>query len=169
MRSTRMPWELAITSLATLLIAASSGCTTLAVNGKAEGLPGVADAAAGESPEAATAAAPAATVVVELRADGRNPERANVLLEPGMTVQQSLEKSGAIQRFRRMNVRVMRANDTGRAKLDVKYDHAHQSVQPLYDYALHPGDYVVAEEDTTTALDDMLNSVLAPLGLNQRR
>ena len=50
-----------------------------------------------------------------------------------------------------------------RAKLDVKYDHTKAQVNPLYDYALHPGDHVIVQEVTKTAFDDMLESIADPL------
>jgi hypothetical protein len=46
--------------------------------------------------------------------------------------------------------------------MDVKYDRSKGNVNPLYDYALHPGDHLIVIEDTTTAFDDMLNSLAGP-------
>jgi hypothetical protein len=100
-------------------------------------------------------------VTIETRADGKKPEIKRLPLRPGMFVQHALEQSGTVDRFRRMDVQVVR-NVTGRrAKMDVRYEHGKGSVDPLYDYALHPGDHIVATEDTSNALDDMFSSLLS--------
>jgi protein involved in polysaccharide export with SLBB domain len=68
-------------------------------------------------------------------------------LEKNMTVQQALEKSGAIRRYRKMDVSIMRVvEETGQPlKLVVNYNGAKRLVSPEQDYALLPGDRVVVE------------------------
>jgi hypothetical protein len=73
-----------------------------------------------------------------------------------------LEQTRLVKRFRRMDIHVLRPAGDQRAKLDVRYKHSDGQVDPLYDYALHAGDHLVVMENTTTVLDDMLNSVAGP-------
>jgi protein involved in polysaccharide export with SLBB domain len=96
---------------------------------------------------------------MEIRPAGRKPEMRQLQLDNGATIQQALEKAGLVKRFRRMNIEVMRVTGEQRAKLDAKYDHTKAQVNPLYDYALHPGDHLIVAQDTATTLDDMLESI----------
>lgn len=106
---------------------------------------------------------PAPTITMEIRASGKKPEIKQFQLDGGNTVQQMLEKAKLIKKFRRMDIEVIRLTGDQRAKLDVKYDHTEAQVNPLYDYALYPGDHVIVQEVTKTALDDMFESVADPL------
>ena len=144
-------WQMGMAAMAALLL---SGCAVMNTGG-AQSLP---------VPEAAAMAAPGSTasITMEIRPAGKKPEMTQLQLDNGTTVQQALEKAKLVQRFRRMNVEVMRVAGQQRAKLDVKYDHTKAHVDPLYDYALHPGDHLIVAQDTSTALDDMLES-LGPL------
>ena len=144
-------WQMGMAAMAALLL---SGCAAVNTGG-AQSLP---------VPEAAATAAPGSTasITMEIRPAGKKPEMTQLQLDNGTTVQQALEKARLIQRFRRMNVEIMRVAGDQRAKLDVKYDHTKAQVNQLYDYALHPGDHLIVAQDTSTALDDMLES-LGPL------
>ena len=141
-------WQIGVASVAVLLLC---GCSVMDIGGK-QTLP---------LPEAAAMAAPgpAASITMEIRPAGKKPEMTQLQLDNGTTVQQTLEKAKLIKRFRRMNIEVMRVTGEQRAKLDVKYDHTKARVNPLYDYALHPGDHLIVAQDTSTALDDMLESI----------
>jgi len=109
------------------------------------------------------------SITVEMRQAGKEPEMRQMPLMGVLHVQEALEEVGAVKRFRRMDVRVMRLARDQRQKLEVRYDHRRRSVEPLYDYALHPGDHLVVMEDTTTAMDDMLQSVTGSIGLPTRQ
>lgn len=151
-RYSRHFWRIGVASMTVLLL---SGCSVMDV-GKNSSLP---------LPEsAALAPSPAATITMEIRAAGKKPEMTQVQLENGVTVQQMLEKMKLVKRFRRMNIEVMRVTDQQRAKLDVKYDHSKAHVNPLYDYALYPGDHLIVAEDTSTAIDDMFRSLSKSFG-----
>jgi hypothetical protein len=75
----------------------------------------------------------------------------------GMLLHEALDKTGAAGRFRRCRISLVRAGVAGRMK--VQYDNGRRQIEPLYDYALSPGDTVLVEEDTTTVVDDMLKAV----------
>lgn len=148
------------------IVPLAGGCTALTINGSADALP---EAPSPSSEQASLQAQQAQSITVEIRPDRKKVEITSLTLEPGMTLQQSLEKVGVTKRFRRMDIDVMRMAGGERQKLEAKYDHAHDSVNPLYDYAIYPGDHLVIVEDPSTALDDMLNAVLVPLGINGKR
>ncbi|NLF73967.1 MAG: hypothetical protein GX575_33585 [Candidatus Anammoximicrobium sp.] len=141
-------WRIGQT-LATVLLL--SGCSVLDT-GSGQNLP---------LPDAAAIAAPGATasITMEIRPAGKKPQMTQVQLDNGTTIQQALEKANLTKRFRRMNIQLLRVAGEQRAKLDVKYEHTKTQVNPLYDYALHPGDHLIVTQDTATALDDMLESI----------
>lgn len=108
---------------------------------------------------------PVATYTLEVREEGKKPEIKKLPLSEPTTVQATLVQNGLTKRFRRMNLDMGRVAKGERHKLEMKYDHAKKMVNPLYDYAIHPGDHLVVIEDTSTVLDDMIESVSKPLGL----
>jgi hypothetical protein len=146
------------------LIGIGSGCASVSPN-----VPG-ADLAAMTATEAVLGdPSGTASLNVEIRGAGRPPEFRKVSLQNGMHVQDALEQTKLTARFRRMNVRIMRPAGDQLAKLDIKYNHQTGRVDPLFDYALHPGDHLVVIEDTTTVLDDMISSLPLPGGAGRGR
>jgi hypothetical protein len=141
------------------LAAAASGCATLHANPAAD----FADAPAMEDPGVEPAPR-AATLSLEVRAAGKQPEIRQIPLQGVTHVQDVLEQTNLTRRFRRMKVHVVRTIGDRMAKLDANYEHQAGRIDPLYDYALHPGDHLVVVEDTSTVLDDMLNNLPNPLG-----
>jgi hypothetical protein len=75
-----------------------------------------------------------------------------------MTVQAALEKSGAIRRYRNMDISILRiVEGTGQPLvLKVSYQPAKKMVSTEQDYALLPGDRVLVEP--ATGLLDRLTS-----------
>jgi len=112
------------------------------------------------APEDIAAAQPAsAELKLEIRAAGKKPKFQQFPLQQGMCIQDALEQSGLTRRFRRMDVKLVRSTAEGSAKLDSKYDHKANRVDPLYDYALYNGDHLIVIEDTSTVLDDLVNAL----------
>jgi hypothetical protein len=101
----------------------------------------------------------APSVKLEIRAAGKSPEFREIPLREGMCIQDALIETQLTRRFGRMNLELMRRNAQGLAKMDSRYEHKRNRVNPMYDYALHPGDHLVVTEDTTTVLDDMLKGL----------
>jgi hypothetical protein len=103
-------------------------------------------------------------VVVELRNSGSGHEYLRAPLKENMLVQDALKGSGAISRFRRMNLVLVRETENGqKVRLPVKYDVSKQQVVDSNNYALHAGDWLEVTEDTTTVLERMMGSVTEPL------
>ena len=85
----------------------------------------------------------------------------DVPYEDGMLVQQALEKAGAIKKFRRMRVQVARRSANGEwLKMGVAFDSSKREVPSGSNYALYPGDRVLATEDSSTVIGDMLRGVV---------
>lgn len=100
---------------------------------------------------------------VEFREKGKQPQLAQLALPDVLYVQQALEQSGALGRFRRMKIEIYRhLPDGGGHRLDIPFDRAKRRVPPAGDYAIHPNDRIVVTEDTSTVVDDMLESLGGP-------
>lgn len=79
-----------------------------------------------------------------------------------ITVQTVLERSGAIEKFRAMEITLLRVvKDSGRGlKLPVEYEASKDAVRPEQDYAIHPGDQIMIEAKTGSAIDKIVDSVV---------
>ncbi len=140
--------------IAVTILAAFSGCTALQT---------ATDSSLVTSANAS--AVDSSGITLEIRATSeKKPRFEQVALDSGSTVQQVLEKAKLTKEFRRMNIQIVRMAGDQQARMDVKYEHTKGAVDPLYDYALYPGDYLIVREVNKTALDDMLESLTSPLG-----
>jgi len=110
---------------------------------------------------------PAAKYVVEIRsAKGKSQAVEKDLTEP-IHVQAALEKTGAHKKYRRMDVELYRPLPNGGwHKMQLEFDRANKQVPPEYDYSLLPGDRVIVTEDPRTIIDDTLEFVLQPIGID---
>jgi len=157
---TRNLFSAAISCLAVV----ASGCSTIGT-----GETSVSDLP-GKGPDAWTGLQQPAgeSITTEIRPAGKEPELGNMPLVGIVRIQEALDQIGATKRFRRVNVRLMRDARGARQKLDIKCDQTNGRVEPHYDYVLHPGDHLVVSEDSTTALDDMLQSITGAIGMAPR-
>lgn len=103
---------------------------------------------------------------VEIREAGKDPEFVRLPMKGNTFVDNAIRESGATKRFKRMNVELIRNAGGQPQRLEVRYDRAKKGINPVYDYALHPGDHVVVIEDTRTAIDDMMDGVSSRMGLS---
>jgi hypothetical protein len=75
-------------------------------------------------------------------------------------VQQALDQTKALKKFRRVRLELYRELPQGGGhKIPVQYDRGKKRIDPATDYAIHPHDRIVVTEDTSTVLDDMLESL----------
>jgi hypothetical protein len=105
-------------------------------------------------------------VTVEVRPESARPERIELALEEGDSVDTALAKSRVASRFSAMKINVYRPSGKPGGPihpLKVEYDAGRGQVPPQYDYALRDGDRIVVTEDPTTAFDRMMGAVLGPL------
>jgi hypothetical protein len=102
-------------------------------------------------------AMPNHSVVVLRDAGASSSQRVQVDLEKETHVQDLLTRSGAIRRYRRMDITLIRTTPTGaKHRMGVDFDRASRKVGMQSDYAIQPGDVLLVEEDPTNTLDDML-------------
>ena len=100
---------------------------------------------------------------IEFRDDGRKPKLIPIPLASVTYVQQALEQSGAFKRYRRAKIELYRQLPQGGGhKLPIEYDRGERRVPSGSDYALHPNDRIVITEDTSTIVDDMLETLGGP-------
>jgi hypothetical protein len=109
---------------------------------------------------------PAAKFVVEVRPEKGKPQAVEKSLSEPTYVQTALEQTGALKKFKRATIEVHRPLPSGGwHKMNLEVDNDTHRVPPEYDYAVLPGDRIVVTEDTTTALDDVMQRALKPLGI----
>lgn len=103
-------------------------------------------------------------VVVELRAGNDEREYLRAPLKDSMLVQDALKGSGAVHRFRRMDVVLVRQlPDGGKLRLPVEFNSTTRRVADENNYALHGGDWLEVTEDISTTFDRMIEHALEPL------
>ena len=110
---------------------------------------------------------PVAKYEVRLHDNG-NSTRAFATLDSNKTIQTVLEESGAKDKFKKMEILLVR-NIPGteqKQKLEVDFDPASRHVIVSQDYAIHPGDIIVIRKDNSTALDITIDKITGALGLN---
>ena len=129
------------------LFSSLSGCSTLS------GL--------NDSSQNPIAASSAGTYQVEFSGGFAKSSVYQGTLDEPHTVQTALERSGAIKKFRDMDITVLRiVEETGRGlKMPIRYDAGKKSVSPEQDYALFPNDRILVESVSNSMLDKMVDSV----------
>lgn len=116
------------------------------------------DAAASQKQQAADVQAPKYRVT--LFATGAKPAPRDLVYSGGLTLNDAVERSGARDRFGRMKLDLIRNGDDGaRHKMEVKLNKRSGRIEPLYDYAIRPGDHILITEDNTTELGRMLDEI----------
>ncbi len=150
-------YRLALTLLAA--VACAPGCAVLTPGSTdVAQLPDLEPDAAGQM-----AQQPTGMITLEIRPAGNQPEAHQLPLTESMHIQTALEQAKLPNRFKRMELYVMRPAGQERHKLESKYMHKKGEVNPLYDYSLRPGDHLVVVEDTRNTFDDILESIGGPL------
>jgi hypothetical protein len=101
------------------------------------------------------------TAMVEFHPSEGKVQATAIPIEPGMTVQDAIEKLSAGKYFRRSNVILVRKSDSGEPfKMPVAWDKVQRRVADVNNYALHPRDRILVKEDTSTVVDDMFAKVM---------
>jgi hypothetical protein len=105
--------------------------------------------------------APPQTFAIEYRPHGGKIKRVEFPLEPDMTVQDAVDQHKIGRYFRRESIDVMRPIPESREplKMAIAWNGGKSRVAHSTNYALHPRDTILVTEDTTTVIDDMLESI----------
>ncbi|MGE0756329.1 MAG: hypothetical protein AB7F89_02570 [Pirellulaceae bacterium] len=113
-----------------------------------------------ETPRSVTPDPGTPTYYIEFQPYQKKPILVAMPLNGVLYVQDALEQSGALKKFRRSQIEVFRQLPQGGGhKIPVKFDRGKRRVDPGSDYSVHPNDRIVVTEDTSTILDDMLQSL----------
>ncbi len=103
-------------------------------------------------------------VVVELRGGGEKPDYLRAPLKESMLVQDALKGSGAIRRFKRMDIVLVRRAPGGqKLRLPIRYNANLRRVVDENNYALYGGDWLEVTQDTSSSFDRMVEHALQPL------
>ncbi len=103
-------------------------------------------------------------VVVELRDGNSDREYLRAPLKESMLVQDALKGSGAVRRFKRMDVVLVRRVSNGqKLRLPIRYNSSQRRVADENNYALHPGDWLEVTENTSNTFDRMIETAMEPL------
>jgi hypothetical protein len=142
-----------------LLAAGLSGCAGFGTS--KSGL----DAELSKASGAAAASVQTAKFDVVFQPKSGKPEHIERSLSEPLTVQQALEQSGGLKKFRRVEIELVRQLPSGGVHtIPCEFDRSTRRINPEFDYALMPGDKVVVKEDSSTIIDDMLQSAGGGLG-----
>ena len=108
----------------------------------------------------------AKTYTVEFRSASGSKDRVTLPYKPNMVISDALHESGAHRRFSGMKIRLKRATkDPLRyIPLDVEFNNSHARIEPMFDYAIYPRDYIVVLQDDTTPIDTAISDALTPFG-----
>ncbi len=147
---------LSYVSTLALLVVSSIGCQTVSPTGSTKF-----DAAVAQQEVGAAQAIP--SYIVEVRPSGGKRELVKYPLEGNITVYDAIDEVNGFKRFRRRITRVIRKNsETGaRVKLQVREDK--HGITPGTDYAIHPNDRIIIEEDPTSPVGELLGAVSGPI------
>jgi hypothetical protein len=140
-------WFLLPTLATTLLAISFSGCAPLKPMSDSSVTP--------------MAAESAGSYRVEMQGGfGKKSVYSGQLTEP-TTVQTAIEKSGAIKKFRNLDVSILRVvSETGQGlKMDVRFDPTEDAIVPEQDYAILPGDRIVVQPKSNNLMDKVLENV----------
>jgi len=83
------------------------------------------------------------------------------VIDGPITVQTVLERSGAIDKFRNMEITLMRVvKETGQGlKLPIDFQAGKNSIRPEQDYAIHPNDQILIVSKSNSAIDKVFDSI----------
>ncbi len=99
--------------------------------------------------------------VLELR--GSEKQIAAIPLDPekGMTVEEMARKTELVDKLGRANLFIVRPTDSGTSiRMDAKLDGKGRCVNPGYNYALRPGDHVIAMGDGRSLFERYIDEKL---------
>ena len=108
---------------------------------------------------------PNGSFTVELRTAYGARSRIRLPLHSGLCVQDALRLSKAVEQFDNMQVKLKRPTKDPRRflPLEVAFDAEYRRVDPINDYALHNGDYIVVTQSTGADISELMEGATSPL------
>jgi hypothetical protein len=93
-------------------------------------------------------------------------QRAKFKLRQGMFIQDALRESKVLDQFNFMTIKLRRpTNDPMRfLPLDIEFNPEFRRIEPINDYAIHDGDYIIVRQQATGELHEMLGNLKSRTG-----
>lgn len=140
------------------LVAATSGCSSLP---SAASLP-----LSGSTKNASDPGSAAGVCTVEFHSSTRRTKSVEIPVTPNTRVQDALQASKAIKRFRNPEVVVVRPTQhpsEPHLKLNCRFDRKDRRVAWDTDYSVMPGDRILIREAKGTGVEDAIGSMVGPI------
>jgi len=108
---------------------------------------------------------PNGSFTVEMRNAYGARSRIRLPLQSGICVQDALRLSKVVEQFDNMKIKLKRPTKDPRRflPLDVQFDAEYRQVDPLNDYALHNGDYIIVTQAAGTDISELMEGAANPL------
>ena len=108
---------------------------------------------------------PNGSFTVEIRNAYGARSRVRLPLQSGLCVEDALRLSKVTEQFDNMQIKLKRPTKDPRRllPLDVNFDAEYRRVDPLNDYALHNGDYLVVTQSAGPDISELMNDAAGPL------
>ena len=108
---------------------------------------------------------PNGSFTVEMRNAYGARSRVRLPLQAGICVQGALRLSKATEQFDNMKIKLKRPTKDPRRflPLDVQFDAEYRRVDPLNDYALHNGDYLIVTQSAGADISELMEGAVNPL------
>jgi len=92
--------------------------------------------------------------------------RAKFELRRGMFIQDALRESKALEQFNFMTIKLRRPTEDPMRflPLEIEFNSEFRRIEPINDYALHDGDYIIVRQQATGELDEMFGSLKTRTG-----
>ena len=102
--------------------------------------------------------------ILIVKKDGRTA-RKEMEWKEGMTLQDVLKQSGLRSKFRDMDLAIKRPTEDPRKTIPFssKYDKGKKMVEPVYNYAVHPNDFVIVSDASKGVIDELIDSAVGSL------
>ncbi|MBT4723944.1 MAG: hypothetical protein HOB29_03190 [Planctomycetaceae bacterium] len=94
-------------------------------------------------------------------------QRAKFELRQGMFLQDALRESKAMDQFNFMTIKLRRptADPMRFLPLEIEFNPEFRRIEPINDYAIHDGDYIIVRQQATGELDEMFGNLKSQAGL----
>ena len=108
---------------------------------------------------------PNGSFTVEVRNAYGARSRIRLPLRSGICVQDALRLSKVTEQFDNMKIKLKRPTKDPRRflPLDVQFDAEYRRVEPLNDYALHNGDYIIVTQSAGADISELMEGAANPL------
>ena len=93
-------------------------------------------------------------------------QRAKFELRRGMFLQDALRESKALDQFNFMTIKLRRPTEDPMRflPLDIEFNPEFRRIEPINDYAIHDGDYIIVRQQATGELDEMFGNLKSQAG-----